>query len=75
MQRTVVMPRKIQTSTVKPKVGLSPATERDSDMHGAKMNGTLWGLGLYQTFTRSFCHLLLKVATKELTAHRELFAV
>lgn len=68
------MPRKIQTS-VKPKVGLSPATERDSDTHGAKMNGTLWGWGLYPTFTRSFCHLLLKETTKELIAHRERFAV
>lgn len=66
------MPRKIQTSTVKPKVGLSPATERGSDMHGAKTNGTLWGWGLYQVFLSFF---LLKVATKELTAHRELFAV
>ena len=36
----------------KTKVGISPATERDSDMHGEKINGSLWGWGLYLFLSR-----------------------
>lgn len=54
----------------KTKVGISPVTERFSC---SRSEGE-WKHGA-GVFTRSFCHLLLKVATKEMTAHRELFAV
>lgn len=36
------------------KVGLSPATERDSDMHGAKMAGNVTGLG-FLPWAVTFC--------------------
>lgn len=37
--------REDPNSSCKTKVGISPATKRDSDMHGAKMNGNHMGLG------------------------------
>lgn len=75
MWEKVLMPRKIQSPTAKPRWAF-PQTQSDAGMDATKMNGAdIMGLGLYQTFPRSFSHLLLKVTTVEWTAQRELLAV